>query len=162
MEFINRTDIDELASLDSDFTIRPYHPSDGLIMLSMMPPEYSDSPDVVFWCTEADEEGKSFTICKKEVEIIACVGIKDVIKGVGLAWALYPSNIGDYHIDPRIIKYRLREMMVEHNYRRVQATVRADFIAGIKYIEWLGFVREGIMAKYEPDGTDSILYAITR
>ena len=161
MDFTECKDSIVVIDLDSDITARPYVAEDGMQMLSQLSDKYSDSPDTEKWCLDADEKGKAFTILCG-VEIIACVGIITVIDGVGLAWALYPPNIGDYHIDPRIAKDRLREMMVEHNFRRVQATVRADFPAGESYLRYLGFKREGIMAKYEPDGTDSILYAITR
>ena len=163
MDFTVTQDFVEVLDLDSDITLRPYKPSDGIQMLSYLPAEYSDSPDVEEWCEEGNEEGKAFTICRG-VEIIACVGIKTVIEGVGLAWALYPPNIGDYHIDPRIVRDRLNEMMVKHNYRRVQCTVRADFPAGESYLRWLGFKCETPdgMKKYEPDGTDSILFAIVR
>lgn len=130
-------------------------------MLATLPGGLKGYPDAEKWCKEAEEDGKGFTVIY-ESKMVACAGIITIMKGVGLAWALYPLDIGNYHIDPRIAKDKLKEIMIKHNFRRVQATVRADFPAGKSYLRYMGFKREGTMKKYEPDGTDSFLYAITR
>lgn len=129
-------------------------------MLASLPNGLKGYPDAEKWCKEAEEDGKAFTVIY-EGKVVACAGIITIMDGVGQAWALYPLDIGNYHIDPRIAKDKLKELMTKYNFRRVQATVRADFPAGESYLRYLGFKREGVMAKYEPDSTDSCLYAIT-
>lgn len=112
-------------------------------------------------CKDAEQNGLSFTVIYKG-EMVACAGIIKQREGVGLAWALYPLDIGKHHIDPRITKDKLRELMEKHNLWRIEATVRVDFQAGQSYLRYMGFEREGYMRKNEPDKSDSILYAIVR
>ena len=138
-----------------EFTIRPYKASDGEVMLS----RYGNFPDAAVWCAEA--EGIGFTVVCKD-KVILCAGLIKEREGVAQGWALYPPDVGKYHIDPKIARDKLKELMVEHNFWRVQATVRCDFPAASTYIEWLGFKREGRMEQNEPDRSDSFLYAIIR
>jgi hypothetical protein len=144
--------------MDSELPIRPYKAADGLEMLKRYPSEH---PDTGKWCKAAQIKNQSFSVIF-EGKLVACAGIIPKMEGVGVAWALYPPEIGDYHIDPRTARDKLEELIEKHNYRRVEATVRADFPAGASYLRWMGFKREGRMKKYEPDGTDSFLYARTR
>ena len=145
--------------MNNDVTIRPYKAEDGMKMLANLLGGLKEDSEKQ--CKEAEAEGLAFTVLYKG-KIVACAGIIKQRKGVGLAWALYPPDIGKYHIDPRITKDRLRELMEEHNFWRVESTVRADFPAGQSYLRYMGFEREGYMRKNEPDKTDSILYAIVR
>jgi len=139
--------------------VRPYRAEDGIEMLSRLPNGLAGENEKS--CREAEQEGMAFTIIY-EGKMVACVGVVKERKGIGLAWALYPLDIGNYHIDPRLAKDGLRELMERHGLWRVAATARADFPAAHSYLRYLGFKREGRMEKAEPDKTDSILYAITR
>ena len=141
-------------------TLRPYVAADGMEMLAQQLGGLKGYPDADKWCKEADEDSKAFTVMY-DGKMVACAGIITIMDGVGLAWALYPPNIGDYHIDPRIGKDKLKELIAKYKYRRVQATVRVDFPAGASYLRYMGFKREGTMKMYEPDKTDAFLYAIT-
>lgn len=145
--------------MDNEFTIRPYRVADGMEMLARQPGE--QSPDAEKWCAEAGQGGPARSVFYKD-KLILCIGIIKEREGIGQAWALYPPNVGKHHIDPRIARDKLKEWMTEHNLWRVYATVRCDFPAGVTYIEWLGFKREGRMEKNEPDKMDSFLYAIVR
>ena len=147
--------------IDNDIKIRPYKAADGIAMLAGLPGGLKGYPDVDKWCKEAEQEGLAFTIIY-EGKMILCAGIVKEREGVGLAWALYPLDVGNYHIDPRIAKDKLNELIKEHNFWRVAATVRCDFPAGASYLRYLGFEREGRMKKHEPDRSDSFLYAIVR
>ncbi len=138
------------------YIIRDYRAADGVEMLSR---QACNDPDAEKWCAEA--EGGGFSIIY-EGELALCAGIIKERKGVGQAWALFPLDVGKYHIDPKIARDKLNELMIEHNFWRVFATVRCDFAAGVKYIEWVGFEREGRMRCNEPDKSDSFLYAIIR
>jgi len=142
--------------MNNEMVIRPYKAKDGVKMLTEQGLAANEE-----WCAEAEQEGLAFSVIF-EGKMILCVGIVKEREGIGQAWALYPPDVGKYHIDPRIAKDRLKELMIEYGFWRVFATVRTDFPAGVKYIEWLGFQREGLMRKNEPDKSDSFLYAITR
>lgn len=145
--------------MDKDLTIRSYKAEDGMEMLANLLGGLKEDSEKQ--CRDAETEGLAFTILY-EGQIVACVGIIKEREGVGLAWALYPPDIGKYPIDPRIAKNKLKELMEKHNFWRVEATARADFPAGARYLRYMGFEREGLMKKAEPDKTDSILFAITR
>lgn len=146
--------------MDNDIEIRPYEAADGVEMLSRLPGGLKGYPDAEKSCREAEQDGLAFTIFYED-KMVACAGIVKEREGVGLAWALYPLDIGTYHIDPRIAKDKLRELMAKYNFWRVAATVRVDFPAGASYLRYMGFKREARMKKNEPDKTDSFLYAIT-
>lgn len=141
--------------MDNEITIRPYAAADGMEMLARLGIIIDEK-----FCKEAEEAGKAFAVIY-EGKLVACAGIITIMDGVGLAWALYPPDIRKYPIDPRIAKDKLRELIARYKYRRVQATVRVDFPAGASYLRYLGFEKEGTMKMYEPDRTDSFLYAIT-
>jgi len=149
----------EVLDLKNNVTSRSYKAADGIEMLSRLPNgligDYEKS------CRDAEQDGLAYTIFVDD-KMVACVGIIKQRKGIGLAWALYPPDIGNYRIDPRIAKDKLKELMEKHNLWRVEATVRADFPAGQSYLRYMGFEKEGLMKKNEPDQTDSILYAIVR
>lgn len=141
--------------------LRPYKAADGVKMLEAQPGGLKGYPDAEKWCAEAEEEGRSSSVIY-DGKLIACAGLIKEREGVAQAWALYPPDIGNYHIDPRTTKDRLKKLMIKHGFWRVYATVRCDFPAGASYLRYLGFKREGRMAKNEPDKTDSFLYSITR
>lgn len=158
METINM-DFIEVLDLENNVISRPFKAEDGVKMLASIPNGLqADSEER---CREAEQEGMAFTIFVKG-EMVACAGIIKQREGVGLGWALYPSNIGEFHINPRITRDKLKELMDKHGLWRIEATARADFLAGQSYLRYMGFEREGLMKKAEPDKTDSILYAIVR
>lgn len=45
---------------------------------------------------------------------------------------------------------------------RISATTRCDSLVSRRWLQSLGFVQEGIMRKYGPDGSDYALYARVR
>lgn len=155
----DNADFIEVLDMDNDVTSCPYKAEHGMEMLANMPGALKDGSEKS--CKEAEQDGMASTVFVGG-KMIACVGIIKQREGVGLAWALYPPDIGKYHIDPRIARNKLKELMEKHNLWRVEATVRADFPAGQSYLRYMGFEREGCMKKNEPDKTDSILYAIVR
>ena len=114
-------------------------------------------PDTEKWCAEV----KGFSVIL-DGKLVCCAGVIKQREGVGLAWALYPADIGKYHIDPRMARDILNGLIEENGYWRVEATVRCDFPAGISYLRWMGFEQEGRLRCHEPDRTDSFLYAIIR
>jgi hypothetical protein len=55
--------------------------------------------------------------------------------------------------------YRFALSIVEKPKGRVWAFVRSDFKEGVRFIERLGFVREGLLERFGPDGADYFSYA---
>lgn len=150
-----------VETITEELLLRDYKAEDGMAMLASLPGGLKDFPDAEKRCKEAEEDGKAFTVIY-EGKMVACAGIITKMEGVGVAWALYPLDIGKYPIDPQIAKNKLRELMIKYDFRRVEATARVDYPAASSYLRYLNFEREGLMKKYEPDETDAYLYAITR
>ncbi len=140
----------------TEFEIKPYKAKHGLEMLRRVKVDFLEAEK---FCKDAEESGRAFSIFNGE--LVCCAGISHKMDGIGIAWALYPLNIGSYHIDPRIARDKIGELMKRFNYRRIEATVREDFQVGHSYMRYLGFKVEGLMKCYEPDGTDAFLYART-
>lgn len=94
--------------------------------------------------------------------IIGCGGFLVMWPGVADGWVIFRKIIEqEYRRDAyAAILGMLAVQIKKHGIWRIQATVRTDFPAGIKYAEGLGFVREGLMRKYGPDGSDRYLYAL--
>lgn len=146
------------------FELRQFRAEDALGLLDS-PNEKGlrqvNRKDALKWARLNESEGPGFTAVY-DGKIAACAGIRIYWPGVGEAWALYSEDIGYYHIDPKIARDMIYNLMTEYKLRRVQTTPRADWDKGIKYVEWLGFKREGLMRGYYPDGTDCYMYAIVR
>lgn len=53
----------------------------------------------------------------------------------------------------------LDDIAEQNNFVRVQATTHRQFERGRRFLEWLGFEREGVLRNYGPDGSDHIIYA---
>lgn len=143
-----------------DIELRPYKAEDGIELYERLGAKDNLS-DIRRWAEDVESDIAALTVVY-EGRIVACAGITKILEGVGQAWAIFPPDVGKHHIDPRITKVKIRELMEEHNLRRVQATARTDYPAASSYLKYLGFEREGVMKSYEPDGADSYLYAITR
>ncbi len=92
--------------------------------------------------------------------LIFSAGVYPVWKGLGEAWVI-PSDLIKPHRRQLVTYVReyLDRLVEENEYRRVQATVRADFDAGHRFIEFLGFQREAMLEAYGPDGADHVQYA---
>jgi hypothetical protein len=48
------------------------------------------------------------------------------------------------------------------DFKRIEAFVDANFAEGHRWIQMLGFVREGYMRSFSPNGNDAVLYARIR
>lgn len=47
-------------------------------------------------------------------------------------------------------------------FRRIQAKVNVNFDIGLRFVENLGFEKEGLLKHYGPNNTDYIMYALVR
>jgi len=59
----------------------------------------------------------------------------------------------------RVITQELDRIIKEHNFKRVQSVIEPGDDRAIKFIEWLGFEREGLLRKYMPPEKDMLMYA---
>lgn len=146
--------------------IRPFLWRDGLeICDNPNEPSLKGQPYIERWLKLNEFEGPGYTAVM-DGKIIGCGGIRIYWEGVGEAWALYPAKAGNLHLDPKIAKKKLYEMIDEHKLKRVQSTPRCDWPEGLTYAKWLGFKVEGKMKSYLPgengDLVDCFLMSILK
>lgn len=95
--------------------------------------------------------------------VVGVGGVRIKWDGVGLLWLMLTKDCEKKGLHGIIalsaIREKMNELIERNNLWRVQATVRTDFPQAIKMIEFFGFKREGLMKMYNPDKTDSYLYA---
>jgi hypothetical protein len=96
-------------------------------------------------------------------DVIACVGIAPMWKGVGNAWALLSKRVIAHPLFlTRSVLALLDYAEQTYSYRRIEAAVAIDHAAAHRWIRHLGFSFEGIMTQYGLGGTgDFARYART-
>ncbi len=92
--------------------------------------------------------------------LIFCGGIVVHYAGFGEAWVLCSPKAETL---PKGV-FRLAKEFLDKNIKdkklfRVQAVVRCDWPQAQKFVEKLGFIKEGILKKYGLDQSDYIMYA---
>jgi len=108
---------------------------------------------------EVYEHGAGYSVFDNS-GLIFCAGVIPYWKGVGEAWILCDVRVKHYirelyfytelYLDKIIDRYKLW---------RVQSSVMADYYAGHRFLERMGFKKEGLMRKYDWQGKDYYLYA---
>jgi RimJ/RimL family protein N-acetyltransferase len=90
-------------------------------------------------------------------------GIFPIWDGLGEAWVI-PSELVQKHkkMFVKLIRENMARMTDEFQFRRLQATARADAPKSRRFLEFLGFEREGLLKAYGPDGADHVLFAKIR
>jgi len=99
--------------------------------------------------------GPAFTALEGETPV-ACAGIAGCGGGRFLAWSVISqrglARFGGIHRG-------VRRFLDIADYRRIEAVVDIEHKKAIRWIEVLGFEREGVMRKYTENGRDCYLYA---
>lgn len=89
-------------------------------------------------------------------EVFACMGLIPQWEGRAIAWGLIAKETGPYFLKVTKAVFRTMEL---HPFRRIEASVKSDFVQGHRWAQMLGFKREGTMRAYAPNGDDHDLYA---
>ena len=98
--------------------------------------------------------GLSFTLLVDNNPIFSG-GIIPLWDGVAEGWVIASKRIYDHKIKSvSSIKKRLDLLCNNNNIWRVQTSVKENFEVGIRFAEWLGLKKEGLMLKYGPDKTN--------
>lgn len=93
-------------------------------------------------------------------DLVAAGGIGILWQGVGEGWMLTTEKILTHRLAFHRTVLKVIDMeSARYGLRRIQATVLVGFTRAIRYIEALGFAREGVLRKYGPNGSDYYLYA---
>lgn len=99
--------------------------------------------------------GQAFTALDGQT-VILCAGLIEAWQGRAIAWALVSKHAGRHFFS---IHRAVDGFLKQTEYRRIEATVQADFPQAWRWIQMLGFKHEGLMRCYAPDGSDHHLFA---
>jgi RimJ/RimL family protein N-acetyltransferase len=106
--------------------------------------------------------GPAFTFIYKG-EIIACCGVTIYWEGMGEVWLATSSRWGKLAKSAVIWTRDILDYLQDNwKLRRIQADVDAENETACRFIEHYGFVREGLMRKYDSLGRDMVRYARIR
>tara|TARA_R110000765_G_scaffold107257_5_gene198033 strand:+ start:201 stop:665 length:465 start_codon:yes stop_codon:yes gene_type:complete len=87
-------------------------------------------------------------------------GIFPVWDGMGEAWVLPAANVKkNKKVFVKLIRENMERLSDEYGFRRIQATARADAPIAQRFLEFLGFEREGLLRAYGPDGANHVLFS---
>ena len=107
-----------------------------------------------------EEAGSSYT-CIDRKKILFCAGIIILWPGVGEAWSFCDVIVRKY---PREVFYYQQEFLIHeienNNLHRVQAHCLTTWITAYKFLERLGFKREGLVRKYDSERRDYYIYSL--
>jgi|GEM_PF-480816 len=98
-----------------------------------------------------------------EDRVLLCAGIMLMWPGVGTAWAVVSPLIEVYPIaGSAAVMYGLQYLADKHKLHRIQAPVYEKFERGIRWVEFLGFKREGLLTAYGRNKENYIMYAYVK
>ena len=101
--------------------------------------------------------GPAFTLMIDDVPE-ACGGIAMIDDTFGECWVLIPRSVHGIIVYRAILR-GLNFLIARHNFRRVQAFIVEGFEKGFRLVKKLGFVFEGRLEKFGPNGETLHLYA---
>lgn len=105
-----------------------------------------------------EQLGSSFTFYEKG-KIYAVGGVIKFWEGAGEAWFVLSDEMDlPVYSLCATIKHHLDELL-KYDFKRIQATVKHDDEKALRFIEWLGFEREGLLKQFGIEGADYYMYA---
>lgn len=102
--------------------------------------------------------GTSYTF-RHEGKVYACGGVVDIWDKMGEMWLTLADDMDLPVFSVCSVMRDYVESLIGNPYRRLQATVKVGETKAIRFIEWLGFEREGLMRQYGVEGADYYIYA---
>jgi hypothetical protein len=98
--------------------------------------------------------GLSYTLLLDYFPILAG-GIYPLWDGVAEGWVLTSKRVFDHKIKAASsVKKRLDLLCTNNKIWRLQTSVKEEFTTGVRFAEWLGLKKEGLMKMYGPDKTN--------
>ena len=98
--------------------------------------------------------GLSFSLLADNNPILAG-GIIPMWDGVAEGWVMASHGVHNHKIKAAsAVKKRLDLLCKNSEVWRLQTAVKEEFKTGIRFAEWLGLKKEGLMTMYGPDQTN--------
>lgn len=111
---------------------------------------------------EMKNRGYGYTIYHEE-DVVAVAGVTRIVSGVAEIWTITGKLVEKYPKDFHKMCLRIIEEAFEiGGLHRLQCTAEVDYDRTIKWLERLGFEREGMLRNYTPDKRDMYIYSIVR
>jgi len=109
----------------------------------------------------------SYSFVDADLTPIAAFGFIEAWPGRGMAWSLLSNRVGRkemlyIHRKAVLAAHTAMNPLTPLNFRRLETAVRTDFPEAVRWIELLGFTREGLMRAYDAAGDDYYLYSRIR
>jgi len=150
--------------MDNTLHIVPYTKDHGQFILSCQMNHKVLEADRHYINVEGDaknleQDHLAFTGIVNNNPIFAA-GMKIIWGQVAEGWVIASNEMWKHPLGvAKAIKKDFARVAKQHNIKRVQSAIRKDFKQGLRFAEWLGLEREGLMKKFGFDGTDQYMYA---
>ena len=147
--------------MTDNFKIVPYEPQHGDEMIEFGLNDKLMDIDASFKENRIDfaMAGLAFTLLDNNVPICSG-GVIPTWLGNAQGWVISSKRIFKNKIKAaRLIKQRTDLLCANNKIWRLQTAVKGNFKIGIRFAEFLGFKKEGLMVGYGPDKTDYYLMA---
>ena len=139
-----------------NYEIVPYQPEHGEFMI-----EFGLNDKLMDGDAEYEENridfatpGLSFTLLHNSKPVVSG-GVCPLWSGVAEVLVISSKRIFENKIKAaRLIKKRTYLLCKNNKIWRLQTSVKANFTIGVRFAEFLGLRKEGLMEKYGPDKTD--------
>jgi len=100
-----------------------------------------------------------FCICDDDL-IIGIVGATIIWNGVAEIWAVMSEKVKEYKVTTFKACWDLIDWFSKkHEIHRFFVTVSNDYEVGQRFMRRLGFIKECVMKRYGPDGSDFCMMA---
>ena len=143
------------------FEVAPFHPWH----LAHIEPRDSDGIDLAR-IGDPVERGAAYAAAgpaftgMRDGRIAFCFGAVELWPGVGEAWSVTSPLIETMPVAfHRLVLRTIESQQRLHRCHRLQASVRQDHRIGIRWLHRLGFIYEGRMESYGPDGSAHLRFA---
>ena len=147
--------------MTDNFKVVPYETQHGDEMIEFGLNDTLMDGDATFKENRIDFAGAGLAYTLLDDNVPICSGgIIPTWMGNAQGWAISSKRIFKNKIKAaRLIKKRMDLLCANNKIWRLQTAVKADFKIGIRFAEFLGFNKEGLMVGYGPDKTDYYLMA---
>ena len=115
--------------------------------------------DAEQWAKIKEERGPAATATDNG-KIIGCGGLELLRDGLAEAWCVLCEDVAKWCRLPVLIREQIKLWIDEYDLFRVQAIIKTDFPAGVRFAKWLGFQYEGFHQLYMPGGENAWMYVI--
>ena len=139
-----------------NYKIIPYHKEHGDDIIAHGMNDKLMEIDASFTENRLDTAitGLSFTLLVNN-NIVLAGGIIPLWLGVAEGWVMCSQKIFDHKIRAASsVKKRLDYLCLNNNIGRLQTAVKEEFYTGVRFAEWLGLKKEGLMKYYGLDQTN--------